>query len=220
MPLYAYMDIPGVAGASRNAQKKVEGNVPVTAFTHEVRADLDPATHKPDGKKLTHRLFVITKNVDLSSVELRRKYQQGATLEPVLKLWHQPRSGPEHWYFSIALHKAQIAYMRLVMPSNVHDRERREYEEIGFTYEAIAYQAEAAAGGETMDQGYGPSRADYVCADHDLKFGPTSDSWLEVHARRGLEALQDRARALAAQQSLIELQYAQYKLDNPPPPMI
>jgi type VI secretion system Hcp family effector len=217
MPLYAYMEIPGIVGASKSRKPDVagvpaEGHIPVTAFTHEIRADLDPATHRPSAN-VTHGLLVITKNVDMSSVALRQKYKDNAELAPVLKFWQQPRSGPETNYFKIGMLKAKIAYIRLVMPSNIHERDRKEYEEIGFTYGSISYKAYEAAGGDTLDKGYGASNADYLL---DAKFGPTGKSWLGVQADKGLDALADKAKALAAQQALIELQYAQYKLDNPP----
>jgi type VI secretion system Hcp family effector len=122
MPLLAYLE-SAVKGIT------TKGNTPITAFNHQASPE-------------ANQVFVIRKKIDASTPDFHEKMtSQEVFGKWKLDLWHNPRSGPECNYLSIALTGAKIAWINLVMPdaqnpefANVH-----EYEDIAFTFDSATY---------------------------------------------------------------------------------
>lgn len=185
MPMAASLALAGVTGSG--IQKGRTGDITVLGFRHAVKNDIDPQKGTPT-KHRSHTPVVIQKNLDLSTPELHKAHKEKREFDSfVLKFFHMPRSGSERHYFSLALTKARITAIRLVMPdvalsenANVH-----EYEEVEFTYDSIAWGSTPPPSDpkEGLEAG---SYAAHTSTDALVKFAP---DWIEEQAKGSIKKL-------------------------------
>lgn len=193
MPQAASLKLGSVTGPS--IQKGREGDIAVLAMRHAVKSELDPKTGLPKSDRV-HGLFSITKNLDFATPELHKAHKEQRELgDFTLRFFHMPRSGPEAHYFTIALTKAKIAAIRLVMPTtasadltSVH-----EYEEVDFSYESIGWGTPPPPS-EGLDKG---SYTPHTTTDELVRFEP---DWIDEAAKQAF----DKATEAAKQQAKAE----------------
>src|SRR5882672_11848122 len=137
MPNAGAMQMSGITGTDIQTERK--GNITVVAFTHEVKADLDPVTRRPNNKR-THLPLVVSKNIDFATPALHQAHQAGTELSLTLKLYHMPRDGNEFHYFTIHVGQAKIVGINTVMPDINASEMMHEYEEVSFAYKSIGYE--------------------------------------------------------------------------------
>ncbi|HZE97365.1 MAG TPA: type VI secretion system tube protein TssD [Planctomycetota bacterium] len=156
MPFTAYLKAEPILGWPLAATGTISAQslgwqdaVPVVAFTHEVVSPVDFQTGLPrekllGDKKTIHKPFVITKKVDFTTPFFHKVYMSNDALTSwVLKLIHQPLSGPEAVYFSVTLTNARVVSIQTTKPSLVLPTEAQahELEEIAFSYDQIRWEA-------------------------------------------------------------------------------
>jgi type VI secretion system secreted protein Hcp len=165
-PAYAELNaIVRITGAAQGqikgsvTQKGREGAIAVIATAHELNVPVDAATGRASGKR-QHKPFVITKELDKSSVPLRAALVQNETLSEVVVQYYAPSkvgavagAGAEALYLTVKLHKARITNIRHIMPNNKNPELQKlaAYEEISFAYEDISW--EWADGGLKAEDG-------------------------------------------------------------------
>ncbi len=149
MALNAYLRLKGEkSGDIRGSvlQKGREGRIAVIAASHEIDAPHDIVSGQGVGKR-QHRPLVITKELDRSSPLLHGALASnerftGFTLDffaPQVKA--STGTGADVNDFTIVLHDARIASIRMTMPNNkIADLAKlATYEEIAFTYTKITW---------------------------------------------------------------------------------
>lgn len=127
-------------------QKGREDSILVIAVSHSIVSPRDPASGLPTGKR-QHKPFVITKELDKSSPLLYNVLCTNENLpEWTLKFWTPqgaggPGMGSEVQHFTIKLTNANIASIDYRMLNNKipENLQRKEYEEIAFTYQRIEW---------------------------------------------------------------------------------
>lgn len=138
--LNAYLQLSGkTQGEIKGSvtQKGRENKIMIVAVDHEVKND--------KGKQ--HGLFTITKELDRSSPQL---YRALASAEPMskfeLQFWTPQISaatgtGAERQHYTVTLTNARIVGIKFKMLNNKNPELMKyaEYEEISFTYDAIAW---------------------------------------------------------------------------------
>ena len=190
MPLAASLKLASVTGPSM--QKGREGDIAVVAMRHGVQSEVDPKTGQPTGDRL-HGLLTIVKNLDFATPELHEAHRSGRELTDwVLRFFHLPRSGPEAHYFTIALTKAKIAAIRLVMPTTAEPdmASVHEYEEVDFAYESIGWGTPPPPS-EGLDKGsYTPK----TVTEELVRFEP---DWIEEQAKQAVDRLAEAAKERA-----------------------
>ena len=188
------MVVTGVTGPDRHGARA--GHIPVVGFTHEVRADVDPITHKVT-KERTHSPLVVLKNIDFSSPALHQLQKEGKAVSVTLHLYHMPWSGNEFNYYTIRLKEAKIISMNLVMPDvNAFDL-THEWEEVSFVYQGIEYEVMALDKDHQEKEPY--EKAVYGDPDgallaNPIKFGPI---WTEEKAKDAIKKAYDAAKDAA-----------------------
>jgi type VI secretion system secreted protein Hcp len=209
MPLAALLQLSDIKGMAR--QKGAEGNIMVAAFTHEVHADLDPVTLKPNGNR-THGALVVTKNIDFGTPAIHEAHENKTKMNATLRLIRIPRSGPEFNYLTIHLTEAQIVSVNLVMPF-VHTNEPiHEYEEVSFIYKAIAYENHSPKEGMEKD-----TIVNYKVNDPDgalsrpLKFQP---EWQEEKAKWAVKKIYEMAKDQAKKEVDAKIKEMEEKKDK------
>ncbi len=127
-------------------QKGREGKIMVIASDHFVLSPSDAATGLPTGKR-QHKPFMITKEVDRSSVQLRAAFVTNENLPEVQIQYWTPNIkaatgvGSEYQYFTVTLSNARIANIRHVMHNNKNPELMRyaASEEIALVYQKITW---------------------------------------------------------------------------------
>ena len=127
-------------------QKGREGKIMVIASDHVLIAPLDAATGLPIGKR-QHKPFLITKEVDRSSVQLRAAFTTNENLPEVQIQYWTPNIkaatgvGSEYQYYTVTLSNAVITSIRHVMLNNRNPELQRypAHEEIALAYQKITW---------------------------------------------------------------------------------
>jgi len=145
MALNSYLSLTGKKqGLIKGSvtQKGREGKIMVIAAEHEVKCPRDAATGLAAGKRV-HAPFVITKEIDASSISLYAALVGNETLSAwELQFWAAAASsGAEVMRYVVRLTNASISDIRFHMPNNKSPELARlaEYEEVAFTYEKIEW---------------------------------------------------------------------------------
>lgn len=140
MALSAALDI-GIKGSA--AQKHVLGQIMVHAVNHNIATPRDSKTGMPSGKP-QHGSLTITKNVDLSSPELRAAMLSGRLIgKGTLSFFRlPPAGGQEESHYSIIITGARIASIRLYSPNTNVASESLvpDLEEVRLTYKSIEWK--------------------------------------------------------------------------------
>lgn len=149
MALNAYLKLKGqkhgdVKGSV--TQKGREGKIMVIAASHQIVSPGDSASGQATGKT-EHKPFVITKELDKSSVILYDMLINNENItEWELQFWtpnlrSTSGSGVEKQHYSVKLTNARIVDISFHMLNNKNPDLTRyaEYEEIAFTYEKIKW---------------------------------------------------------------------------------
>jgi type VI secretion system secreted protein Hcp len=129
------------------AQKGREGKIMVIAASHDITTPPgDAASGMSTGKRM-HKPFVITKEVDRSSVPLHQLQASNEDLrEWELQFWTPQLkaasgTGAEVQYFTIKLTHASIASITMQMPNNKHPDlvKLNPFEDVAFSYQRIEW---------------------------------------------------------------------------------
>jgi type VI secretion system secreted protein Hcp len=148
--LNAYLRLVGQkSGEIRGSvtQKGREGKIMVIAASHDITTPRGDAGSGMATGKRVHTPFVITKEVDRSSVALHQLQASNENLkEWELQFWTPQLkvgggSGTEVQYFTIKLSNASIASFAMQMPNNKHPdlMKLESFEEVSFSYEKIEW---------------------------------------------------------------------------------
>jgi len=136
-------------------QKGREDTIAVVALDHEITTPIDATTGLATGKR-QHKPFVITKELDKSSVPLRNALITNEALPEVTLQFYAPnRAGVEGVYLTVTLQNARVSSIHHVMADNRDPEGQRlkAYEEITFSYETITWNWQD--GGATASDSFG-----------------------------------------------------------------
>ena len=194
MPQQGSMIVTGVTGTGGDRGR--DGEIVVNGFTHEVRADLDPITHKVT-KQRTHSPLVVLKDIDFSSPALHKLQKEGTAVSVTLKLYHMPFDGGEFNYYTIRLKEAKIISMNLVMPDvNAFDL-THEWEEVSFVYKGIEHELiglDAKHHEKIPYIGAAYGDPDGTLLANPIKFGPI---WTEEKSKDAIKKAYEAAKDAA-----------------------
>jgi type VI secretion system secreted protein Hcp len=144
MALNAYLKLRGQKqGEIKGSvtQKGREDKIMVIAVMHEIVCPRDVASGLPNGKRV-HKPLYITKELDKASPLLFSVLVHNEIIpEWELQFWQPSPTGQERQHYTIRLTNANIASMHFKKANNKNPVLARysEYEEIGFTYQKIAW---------------------------------------------------------------------------------
>lgn len=181
MGLPAYLSLGGINGpmaGGTGPQRPVDrkGHIPVFGYSHRMHQQIDLRAKLP-GEVRRHGILWIRKNVDCASPGIHKAQTANRLIDPwQLDFVRTPRSGPAYNYLSVTLTKARIVRVRTVMPPLTHPdtQQVHEYEDVGFTYDGIAWLSKKGEGSEGT--GFRPADPRIVRPE----FEP---DWVEEHAK-------------------------------------
>jgi type VI secretion system secreted protein Hcp len=144
MALNAYLKLKGQKQGDIQGsvtQTGQEGKIMVIAAEHEIVSPRDAASGQATGKR-QHKPFVITKEIDKSSLKLYNALVANENLpEWELQFWAVSTPGQEVQRYTVKLTNARIADIKFHMPNtrNPDLAKYAEYEEVSFTYQKIQW---------------------------------------------------------------------------------
>lgn len=140
MALSAALDI-GIKGSA--AQKHVLGQIMIHAVHHQIATPRDSKTGMPSGDP-QHGSLTVTKNVDLSSPELRAAMLSGKLIGRGTLSFYRlpPAGGQEETHYSIIITGVRIVSIRLMSPNTTIPSESMvpDLEEVRLTYKDITWK--------------------------------------------------------------------------------
>ncbi len=119
-----------------------EDSILVIATSHELISPRDAASGLPTGKR-QHNPFVITKELDISTVRLLFAMVNGENITDFeIQYWQPSPQGPEIQFYTIKLYNARICGIRQEMLNNKYpeNMQHKEREHISFTYSKIEWE--------------------------------------------------------------------------------
>lgn len=172
-----------VQGSSRF--KDHEGALLVIGMSHEIGTNRDEHGMPTGSPK--HRTLFVQKDIDIASPILHQAFRDNLAFDQFVLEFTRfpPAGGGQEIHATIGLTKPRIASIRAVMP-NLRKPDNApipEYEEIGFTYEQIAWKWHG--------KGDGSGEAQFI--EEDADFSKDSTSWVEELEAKMLAAMENAA---------------------------